>query len=351
MLNEGDRIGEWVVQARLGHGGMATVYRCHHAMTERVVSAVKVFRVTDIGSDKWFRREVETLAGLRHPCIVRILHPGRDDARDLLFLAMDLVPGITLRQALARGPLSSAAARTLFHGVAEALAYAHALKIFHRDIKPSNIMIRPNGAPTVVDFGIATDPERVEMTSELGIGTPSYMAPELFHGQPVDLGLADVYGVGVLLHETLTGQRAFPAEDGISDAARAFRLLTRKQALVELDPGPHVDPGLRQIVRAASARDPAARPASMEALAELLGQGQDWVDPDASIYRSRPGRRVGPDSLVSFAEIPAPTPTTPSQPADADRSVRHWVLGGVISALVLGGIVGLGTWLWVVSLR
>lgn len=353
VLSQGERIGEWVVEEPLGHGGMATVYRCHHVMTPRMLAAVKVFRLSVIGDDKWFRREAETLAGLRHPCIVRILHPGKDDARGLLFLAMELVSGRTLRQVLGDGPMPSDTSRAVFHGVSDALAYAHLHKIYHRDIKPSNILLRPSGAPTVLDFGIATDPERADITGEHGIGTPAYMAPEAFGGTAVDLATGDVYGVGVLLYEALTGQRAFPVEDGLSDAARAFRLITRKQAVAELDPGDRVEPELRRIVRAATAREPERRPASMEELAELLGGGRPWIDPDESAYRMR-GRRRPEDSLSPIASVaPTPVPATAggdARPAGADRgSFWAWVIGGVLAALVLGVLAGGLTWWWVVS--
>jgi eukaryotic-like serine/threonine-protein kinase len=330
-LKTGDRIGDWVVDHRLGEGAMAAVYRCHHAMSERMTSAVKLFHLEDPNAgQKWFTREVETLASLNHPGIVRILHPGVDNERGLLFLAMELVDGTTLRHVLAQGPLPADRARELFGVMALALAAAHARNIFHRDLKPSNIMLREDGRPVVLDFGIATHSDPSQQTTT-AVGTPTYMAPELFQSDGgVDPGRADVYSLGVMFYEAVSGAKAFAAPTEVRGDARVMYVVHQKLQNTELDPGPRVDPELRAVVRAATVRDPSQRIPSMADFARRL----QATEPERSLASLELRSAFSPSPPAE------PSQSTPVEAPEPAADLFRWVLGGLLAALVLSLLLG-----------
>lgn len=314
MLQPGDRVGDWIVESALGAGGTSSVYRCHHVVTARLHAAVKVIKSDQVDS-RWFLREIEALAKLRHPAIVGIRNPGIDEQRGLLYLAMELVEGETLRQRLMRGPLPEAEARRVFLGVAEAMTFAHSHRIFHRDLKPANIMLRPDGSPVIVDFGVATDSD-AEEADEQNPGTPSYMPPEAFVDRTIDPARADVYAVGVMLYEVLVGKRAFTVPKG-GENTTYRQMLAQKLTRSHLDPGPPTPEVLRDIIRVATAPDPEARTVPMADIAAVLRGERVTVEPPA---------------------LPAP-------PEDR-REWITWIVGGAIAALVLSGIFGGLAWWW-----
>jgi len=242
VLTAGDRIGDWIVVDVLGEGGMGAVYRCRNALSDRI----------------------EALDAVRHPAVVRIKGWGQDEERGLLWLAMDLVHGEDLEKHLARGPLPPADARRIFTIVADAVRHAHAQGIFHRDIKPAN---------RIVDFGIAVQSGRTRLTT-LGTvpGTPAYMAPEIFSGEvrpdPVKV---DVYALGQVLYEALTGEHAYPeTSDSLSTGQRLVQLMGRKLEADPLDPGEGFPEDLREIVRRATDPEPDDRLPDMTAVYEAL---------------------------------------------------------------------------------
>lgn len=319
MLTPGDRLGDWVVDGPLGSGAMGSVYRCHHVVTHRLRAAVKVLDVAAVGEGSpWFIREVEALARLSHPGIVGIRNPGVDEKRGVFYLAMELVEGETLRVLLSDGALPVYRACQLFGGIADALAFAHANRIYHRDIKPSNIMVRPDGSPVLVDFGIATDLDASQEAPEQEMGTPTYMPPEAFSYSDIDPAKADLYAVGVLMYEALTGSRAFPIVRG-GDQTVYRQVRTQKVRANALDPGSGFPANLRQLVRTATAPDPEHRRLTMAQFADALRD-------------------------------PAITLATPSAPSTANR--REWVLwvGGAVAFTVLAsGVLGWLAYRWAAS--
>jgi serine/threonine protein kinase len=253
---------------------MGSVYRCHHVVTNRLQAAVKVLKIQDSGllGDKngWFLREVEALSSLSHPGIVSIRSPGMDRLRGLSYLAMELVEGQTLREKM-NTKIPQEEVIRLMAGVAGAMKEAHKHRIFHRDLKPANIMIRLDGSPVIVDFGVALD-ESVGENIGARIGTPTYMPPESFGGGMAEPERGDVYALGVILYELLMGQRAFQRGEG---GARSQLEQIRKQKLLKviLDPGDTVSPPLRQLILRATRPDPDAPGAiGMEEFAEALEQ-------------------------------------------------------------------------------
>lgn len=206
-----------IVEA-LGRGGMGTVYRAHDERLGRDV-AIKLLPADgprDAASQERLRREARTLSRLNHPGIAAIYDLDSQGGVD--FLVLELVPGATLEERLASGPLPEREIARIGLEVAEALAAAHREGVIHRDVKPANLRLTPEGRIKILDFGVAllVDPlhERAETRTRSGsdeiVGTLAYMAPEQLLGEPVD-ERTDVYGLGVVLYEAATGRRPFAA--------------------------------------------------------------------------------------------------------------------------------------------
>jgi len=260
--------GRYRVLERLADGGMASVYLAVDTRLDREV-ALKVMR-PHLAQDEAFRsrfhREARSAARLSHPGVVAVFDQGEDDGR--MFLAMEYVPGQTLREVISsEGALTPRAALDIILPVLEALAAAHRAGIIHRDVKPENVILREDGAVKVADFGLARAVTSHTVTSSSGLllGTVSYLSPE-----QVERGIADarsdVYATGLLLFEMLTGTKAFDGDTAINVAyqhvhAGAPRLSSR------IPDAPEV---LDELVAAATSRDPDGRPADAAAFAALV---------------------------------------------------------------------------------
>ncbi len=266
MLLPGDRIGDWVVESVLGEGGMGSVFRCHNALTPRIRAAVKVLKPDHFDDVRVrFMREVEALDGLNHPAIVRVKGWGEDPVHGTLWLAMDLVDGVELTERVRRGPMPDAELQAVFSQLAAGLAHAHERHIFHRDIKPANILLREAG-PVLVDFGIALDADQSRMTARGVVpGTPAYMAPEAFRGDP-DPRLLDIYAFGQVMHEAAVGGELYPADGTMSTTQRIGQIAILKTQVEALDPGASASPELRAIIAEATAPMPEQRIADMATL-------------------------------------------------------------------------------------
>lgn len=270
MLNAGDRIGDWVVEEPLGEGGMGAVYRVHSALTERLQAALKILKTkSEPESRARFVREAESLSALSHPAIVRVMAFGEDPVRDLPYLAMELAIGETLKSRLQRGPLSPAEAVTAFAPLASALEHAHASGIHHRDVKPANVVLCRDGSVKLVDFGIATNDDFDTLTTGEHLGTLPYLPPEIFRGERPDPRAIDVYGVGLMLYEALTGTRPFQVPPGLPPAAVAAAIGTRKLQQQSFDLGEGFPAALRGAVLQATHPLPAQRP-TMRVLREAI---------------------------------------------------------------------------------
>jgi hypothetical protein len=206
------RIGRFEVAALIGRGSFGSVYRARDTELDRWV-AIKVPRAAAFAThrdEQRFLREARNAAGLRHPGVVRVHEVGIDGG--LPFIVSDFIPGKTLADRIDEGRIAFKDAAELIARVADALDYAHEQRVTHRDIKPSNILLDASGHPHIADFGLARRAEEEAGITVEGqiLGTPAYMAPEQAAGDHATVDWrSDIYALGVVLYEVLTGQRPF----------------------------------------------------------------------------------------------------------------------------------------------
>jgi len=263
-----ERLGRFEVVDEVGRGGMGVVYLAYDPSRQQHV-ALKVLLAGALAhqtQSQRFLREAQAAARLSHPAIVSVHEIGDIDGR--LFFAMDYIEGVTLRAVLdSGGTLPAQEACRIAAVVARGLAAAHESGFAHRDVKPANILIEPDGRPYITDFGlvIETDASRLTQTGTV-MGTPAYMAPELAAGQSdPDFARVDVYALGAVLYEMLSGQRPYDGQAGMQVLLDI--LAEPPPPLSSLVP---VDPDIEIIVQRAMARDPAYRYPDATTLAEDL---------------------------------------------------------------------------------
>jgi serine/threonine protein kinase len=297
---------------RVGEGGMATVYRAWDNVLNRAV-AVKVLHPHALSEAErnTFLHEARALARVRHPNVVAIYDAGL--AGEQPYLVMELLQGPTLRAGLAYGPLALDESLRIARRLAEALAVAHDQQVLHLDVKPENVIFDEHDEPRLSDFGISRLLDEDHQPNAEGIlGTAGYLAPEYLSDQPVD-GRADVYGLGVVLYEMLTGHCPFCGDTPTQQVA---------QQLV-VDPAPPetvntaVPPRLGQLVMRALARNPAERFASARELAQALRDYQrETHQPTAALHRAEAHPPAAP-SPADPTLIPAPALSEPAAPSSA----------------------------------
>ena len=262
-------LGQYRIVEKIGAGGMGVVYRARDERLERDV-ALKVLpagALADEETRKRFRREALSLSKLNHPNIATI-HDFNTE-RDVDFLAMEYISGVTLREKSLAGALPEAEVVTLGRQAAAALEAAHEQGIIHRDLKPGNIMVTPKGLLKVLDFGLAKlfqpsgTPERtMTLTGSTGLtGTLPYMAPEQLDGREVD-ARTDIHALGAILHELVTGVKPFPQET----ATEIMRAILEKRPELPQSPGAPVSEGLERVISKCLEKEPDDRYASAKEL-------------------------------------------------------------------------------------
>jgi len=280
----GARLGDYVLESVLGRGGMGAVFVGRHAS----VGARRAVKVVVGGGDRArarFEREAQALARVEgHDGVVRVHAYGHAAGND--YLVMDLVEGETLEAALARGPLAVGRAVRLVRQVAEALAHVHAAGVVHRDLKPGNVIARArDDAAVLTDFGVARSDDGPRLTASRGVvGSPGYMAPEQIDPRRGALGPpADVFALGALLFELLTGEALFGGGGELEVVARVLHGEVEPPSAVRAD----VPADLDAVVLRACAREPALRPGA----AEVAGALAAWERGDPSPLAAPSGVR------------------------------------------------------------
>jgi hypothetical protein len=219
-IGPGSNLGRYSIIEPLGSGGMGVVYRAHDSKLDRIV-AIKVLApgvLVNATARGNFRRESLALARLNHPNIAALYDVGDQDGTD--YIVMECVPGQSLRQVLQSGPLSVSQATRVVLQIAEALQEAHEQGVVHRDLKPANVILTPKGSAKVLDFGVAkllVGADLAQSVTEAAglVGTPLYMSPEQALGNSVDMR-TDIWSLGVLYYELLTGRPPFQGDGGIA---------------------------------------------------------------------------------------------------------------------------------------
>jgi serine/threonine-protein kinase len=290
--------------------------------------------------------EARLAARLTHPHVVGVLDTGEQDGRP--FVVMERLSGRTLRDELGHGPMPAERVQDVGLQVLRALAAAHDLGIVHRDVKPGNVLDAGVGTWKVADFGIAKwvhADETLTGTGEL-LGSPSYLAPERIDGQQAGPA-SDLYAVGVLLYEALTGRKPFEGDDPFALAAAIRDGRYQPPTAVR----PDADPEIAAVIENAMRRDPSDRFESAEAMADaLLGEEAGAVDQTVTAPRTRePETGGGPDGnetvplprMEQTARLPATTAGTRA-PGGRRRLPRAaLVVGGAVLAVVLLTVLAL----------
>jgi len=300
--------GRYELEEVVGHGGMSSVYRAHDSLLERYVALKVLHQQYNEDEDfvERFKREARSVAQLQHPNIVTVIDRGEDDGRQ--YIVFEYIEGENLKELVVRkGRLDVRAALEIALEIARGLAFAHDHGLVHRDVKPQNVLLNGDGGAKVTDFGIARslDVERSVTQTGTVLGTSNYIAPEQASGQPVDAH-TDVYSLGIVLYEMLTGEVPFPGENFVAVAMKHIQ----EPPPSVLDARGDVPLRIAEMIDRALEKDPEQRFPTMDAFAtEIeanlaeLDRGEDgaitMVVPAAQrLQRQRHRKSVSPLPLL-----------------------------------------------------
>ena len=325
----GEVIAErYELEELVGTGGMSTVYRARDQLLERYV-ALKVLHPHYADDEEYverFRREARSVAQLSHPHIVTVIDRGEDAGQQ--FIVFEYIDGENLKQFVERtGPLPTRRAVELALEIADALAFAHEHELVHRDVKPQNVLLTADGDAKVTDFGIARSLDVEHGVTQTGtvLGTSNYLSPEQASGLPATTA-TDVYSLGVVIYELLTGEVPFPGENFV---AVAMKHINDPPPDV-LEKRPDVPLRLAAAVDRAMAKDPAQRFSTMDQLAWELRQclaELDTPDSERTIIAPSPVLRESRPHRARAARSRAPV---------------YAIIALLAIAAIVGGILGLG---------
>ncbi|HEU4941702.1 MAG TPA: protein kinase [Gaiellaceae bacterium] len=288
-MTQGEVIaGRYELLELIGKGGMSSVWKAHDRLLDRQI-AIKVLHPQYTEDEEYverFRREARSVAQLSHPNIVTVIDRGEDAGRQ--FIVFEYVEGENLKELLGRtGPMPVRDALVLALQMARALSFAHGRGLIHRDVKPQNVLLNADGQAKMTDFGIAreVDVQGVTITGTV-LGTSEYIAPEQARGQQVD-AQTDVYSLGVVLYELLTGAVPYDGENFVTVALKHVN----EPAPNVLERRPDVPPRVATAVERAMAKSPDDRFDSMEELCHELEACLAELDPsseEATMIARRP---------------------------------------------------------------
>lgn len=323
-VNEGTVVdGRYRVERRLGSGGMADVWLAEDTHLQRRVALKVLHRrfAQDREFVERFRREAESAAGLSHPNIVGVYDRGEFEGS--FYIAMQYVEGPTLKQMIDSG-LTPEQAVALIRQVLEAARFAHRHGIVHRDLKPQNVIVNPEGVAVVTDFGIAlAGVSEITQTGSV-MGTPHYLSPEQAQGFEVT-SVSDLYSIGVLLYEALTGRVPFEGESAVAVAMKQVSQTPQRPSSIN----PRVSPALDAVVMRALEKEPGQRFQSADAFIAAL---------DAAM------REPGGPGTADFSALPpavvVPVAAEEEPEEEKDNRRRNWIIAALV-AIVVGILIGL----------
>lgn len=347
--------GRYLVERRLGTGGMAEVYACEDLQLGRHV-ALKVLHeqlAEDPDVVARFRRESQSAAGLQHPHIVQVFDRGDWDG--IPYMAMELVDGVTLKDVIRdQAPLDPVKTIDQISQVLDALRYAHRRGLVHRDIKPQNVLVGPDGDLKVADFGIARAIDDLQMTQTgMIVGTAHYLSPEQASGLPVAPS-ADLYAVGVVLFEMLTGRMPF---DGDQPVAIALKHVNEEPPALSIV-NPNVPADLEYVVLKAMSKQPEDRfedaedfIAALQAVRHRIVSGAPVpAQPQLLTAAPAPGMYGGGQTtggwLQPAAGMAVPAGVAPEEAREnaQARRRRRWTVA-IVSLLAILGVAAIAAYL------
>jgi eukaryotic-like serine/threonine-protein kinase len=320
--------GRYRLEARIGAGGMSTVYRATDETLQRQVAVKLMNREVTTDSDQLerFRREARAVAQLSHPHIVGVIDAGEDEGRP--YIVLEYVEGETLKERIRRqGRLPIAEAVAYAIEIARALGAAHARHIVHRDVKPQNVLIDEEGAAKVTDFGIARTLDEEGLTADGRVlGTTDYVSPEQALGQRVT-GQSDLYSLGIVLYEMLTGEVPFQGDSQVAVAMKHVR-----EQLPDVQRRrPEVSAALAAVIDTATAKRQEDRYADD---AELIADLEDVL----AIETARAGSATG--------EVTSVLRTLPTQARRrVPFQVRHRAVAALTALIMVAAVAGVIVWL------
>ena len=337
-----DRVGgRYEVQRLLGRGGMADVYAARDTVLGRAV-AVKVLR--DTANRDRFETEAQTLARLAHPGLVTVLDAGITD--DQPWLVMELIDGATLADCCSGVALDPQRVAALGAQLADALSYVHASGFIHRDVKPGNVLLTGDGRVLLADFGIARLVDGAPTVTDTGftVGTAAYLAPEQVRGEPVTPAV-DVYSLGLVLLEALTGERAYPGTTAEAAVARLTRSPTVPATLPR---------DWQNLLAVMTELDPAKRPspAQMAGALRSIAHGMHVTTATIALRSVQPSTRPLTEPLAQQVPPVAAPDGHHGRPSFAERAKRAvaavaarardrllWVAGATIAVLLIVAVL------------
>jgi serine/threonine-protein kinase len=312
--------GRYRIERKLGAGGMADVWLAEDTHLQRQV-ALKVLHgryAQDREFVERFKREAESAAGLQHPNVVAVYDRGEFEGNS--YIAMQYVEGPTLKQMIDSG-LTPEQAVMLVRQVLEAARFAHRNGIVHRDLKPQNVIVDAEGKAVVTDFGIArAGVSEITQTGSV-MGTPHYLSPEQAQGFDVT-PVSDLYAIGVILYEALTGRVPFEGESAVAVAMKQVSQTPQRPSSIR----PTISPALDAVVMRALEKDPGQRFQSADAFIAAL---------DEAMRQPQAGA-----GTQAFAPLP-PVVAVPVEEVEEDHSRRNWWIAAAVAAILIGLLVGL----------
>jgi serine/threonine protein kinase len=311
--------GRYELEKLVGSGGMSNVFRAHDRLLERTV-ALKILHEQYTRDEDYverFRREARAVAQLAHPNIVTVIDRGEQEGRQ--FIVFEYIDGENLKELSNRGPLEVSEAIRLSLQVARALSFAHARGLVHRDVKPQNVLLNDEGQAKVTDFGIARslDVHGVTQTGTV-LGTSDYIAPEQARGQKVD-PKTDIYSLGVVLYELLSGEVPFSGDNFVAVAMRHVN----EPVPSVVEHRPDCPARLDFAIQRAMSKDPEDRFESMDDFAAELEACLAEVD----------GRSEEGATMI----VPASRPRRPSRPRERPAALIPLALAALVAGLIAAG--------------
>ena len=341
--------GRYLVKAFIASGGMASVYRARDQVLEREV-ALKIIHphlATDKSFVEKFRREAKMAASLSHPNLVNVFDQGTDN--QIIFLVMEFVPGINLRDALNDfGALTPDRALEILEPLTSGLAAAHSAGILHRDLKPENVFLSDSGTVKLGDFGLAREISSQTQTGSV-VGTAAYLSPELVLRGQAD-ARSDIYSLGVMAFEMLTGKQPYGGDQAVQIAYQHAN--SNVPAPSSLNAG--VPELLDEIVLWATARNPSDRPTSAKELLPIISRAKSDIKrgltttfEDFGITRTITEEFIAPagaTEVIGELDLDAPQETSTGfvKLAKANRRSSRWVV--ILTLLAIVASTGSGWW-------